>query len=361
VTSPGGTSATSTADQFTFVATPAVTGVNPNSGPTAGGTSVTISGSGFTNASTVKFGGTSATTFTVNGDTSITATSPAESAGPVDVTVTTPAGGTSATQVLDQFTFNAPTGCTGVCVSVGDVTAEEEDTGSHSLTFDVTLTNPATVLSTVQYAVVGDTATGGTGLHPPAGTDFKLKSGTLTFKPGVRSGISPVAKTIAVVVLGDTTVEPDETFHVVLSNPTGQIQLVRASGTGTILNDDPGAGVTMGIGDASAALQASGAQVLRIPVTLSTKVAAPITVTYTITPVTATNSSTAALGGDFGGKLTGTFKFPMNAVNHNIAIPIWPHASAQPDKTFTITLTSATGSVVTIIRATGTGTILGHP
>jgi hypothetical protein len=356
----GGTSATSGADQFTYVAAPTVTNISPNTGPTGGGTSVTITGTGFTGASAVNFGSSTATTFTINDDTSITASSPAEGAGTVDVTVTSP-GGTSATGTSDQFTFTAPAGCSGVCVSVGDVAAEEGDAGSHALTFDVTLTNPATVLSTVQYTVVGGTATGGSGTHPPAGTDFILKSGTLTFKPGLNSGISPVAKTIAVTVLGDTTVEPDETFTVVLSNPTGQIQLARAVGTGTILNDDPGAGVTMGIGDASAALQASGTQTLKIPVTLSTKVGVPITVTYTITPGTATNSAKATSGGDFGGKLTGTFNFGKNVVMHNIAIPIWPHVAAQPDKSFTITLTSATGSPVTIIRVTGTGTILGHP
>jgi hypothetical protein len=53
----------------------------------------------------VDFGSTAATSFTVNSATSITATSPAESAGTVNVTVTTP-GGTSATSYHDQFTYN---------------------------------------------------------------------------------------------------------------------------------------------------------------------------------------------------------------------------------------------------------------
>jgi hypothetical protein len=359
VTTVGGTSATGASDQFTFVAAPTVTNVNPNTGPASGGTGVTITGTGFTGASAVSFGGTAAASFTVNSDTSISASSPAHAAGTVDVVVTS-VGGMSATGAPDQFTFTAATGCTGVCVSVGDVSAEEEDAFTHTLTFDVTLLHPATVKSTVQYAVVSGTATGGSGSPLPPGTDFKLKSGLLTFTPALNTGLSPVSKTIAVVVLGDTTVEPDETFTVVLSNPTGQIQLGRATGTGTILNDDPNSGVTMGVGDASAALQASGTQALRVPVTLSTKVAVPITVTYTITPGSATNSSTAAGGGDFGGKLTGKFVFGKNVLSHTLSFPIWPHASAQPDKTFTITLTGATGSPVTIIRTTGTGTILGH-
>lgn len=80
-----------------------VTGVAPNGGPTAGGTSVTITGCGFTGATSVHFGGAAAT-FHVNSDSNVSATSPANSSGPVDVTVTTPLG-TSATNANDQFTY----------------------------------------------------------------------------------------------------------------------------------------------------------------------------------------------------------------------------------------------------------------
>ena len=99
-----GTSAPSVADQFTFVAAPAVSSVDPSAGPVDGGTSVTITGTGFTGATEVDFGGV-ATAFVVNSDTSITAISPAASAGTVDVTVATLAG-TSAASVADQFTYS---------------------------------------------------------------------------------------------------------------------------------------------------------------------------------------------------------------------------------------------------------------
>jgi hypothetical protein len=87
-----------------FVLAPTVTGVNPNTGPTTGGTTVTITGTNLTGATAVMFGTVAATSFTVNSDTSITAVAPAESAGTVDVTVTTP-GGTSATSSADQYTY----------------------------------------------------------------------------------------------------------------------------------------------------------------------------------------------------------------------------------------------------------------
>jgi hypothetical protein len=46
VTTPGGTSATSGTDQFTYVAAPTVTLISPTSGPAAGGTIVMITGTG---------------------------------------------------------------------------------------------------------------------------------------------------------------------------------------------------------------------------------------------------------------------------------------------------------------------------
>ena len=78
VANAGGTSATSSADQFSYIASlPAVTSINPDIGPTSGGTSVIVTGSGFFGASAVVFGTTPATTFTVNSPTQITATAPA--------------------------------------------------------------------------------------------------------------------------------------------------------------------------------------------------------------------------------------------------------------------------------------------
>ena len=108
VTTGGGTSATSAADQFAYIAAPTVSSIAPNSGPTAGATSVAIGGANFTGATAVSFGGVPAAAFTVGSATSITATSPAGTAGTVNVTVTTP-GGTSSIGAGDQFTYLAPT------------------------------------------------------------------------------------------------------------------------------------------------------------------------------------------------------------------------------------------------------------
>ena len=114
----GGTSAPSVADQFTYVPLPSVTAVTPDSGPLAGGTAVTITGTGFVDGQTmVDFGGSAGTTVTCTLDTSCSATSPPGS-GTVNVTVST-AGGLSTTGPDDAFTY----------VSVPSVTAVTPDSG----------------------------------------------------------------------------------------------------------------------------------------------------------------------------------------------------------------------------------------
>ncbi|MCI0461006.1 MAG: IPT/TIG domain-containing protein [Gemmataceae bacterium] len=115
VVNAGGTSTTSPADQFTYVAAPAVTGLSPSTGPTAGGTSVTISGSNFTGATAVYFSSFPAS-FTVNSDSSITAISPGYTAGTVHVTVVT-AGGTSATSSASEFIYADPQRFAGSAVT----------------------------------------------------------------------------------------------------------------------------------------------------------------------------------------------------------------------------------------------------
>ncbi|MBN9221586.1 MAG: Ig-like domain repeat protein [Mesorhizobium sp.] len=195
VTTPGGTSTTSAADHYTYLALPTVTAISPTSGPTAGGTSVTITGSGFLAAppaGAVTFGGNAAT-YTIVTDTQITATSPAGTAGTVDVIVTTP-GGTSATSAADQFTYvAAPTisasspasgptaGGTGVTLTGTNLTGATLTVGGASVTptgadaTTVTFTTPAHAAGAVSVVVTtpgGSASTSFTYVAAPVGSSF---------------------------------------------------------------------------------------------------------------------------------------------------------------------------------------------
>jgi IPT/TIG domain/Bacterial Ig domain len=105
VTNPSGLSG-GLANGFMY-GPPTVSSVSPNNGPTAGGTAVTITGTRFLAGATVTFGTNAATNVVVVSGTQITATTPAETAGPVAVTVTNP-GGLSGS-LTNGFTYGSPT------------------------------------------------------------------------------------------------------------------------------------------------------------------------------------------------------------------------------------------------------------
>ena len=106
---------------------------------------------------------------------------------------------------------------------IGDVSVAEGATGITSLTFTVTKSGATQLGSAVHYATSGGTAT--------AGVDYTGNSGTLSFAPGVTS------QPVTVLANGDKVFEPNETFDVVLSAPTGAT-VADATGVGTIMNDD---------------------------------------------------------------------------------------------------------------------------
>ena len=84
---------------------PTITKLIPTSGPDTGGTLVDVIGTDLTGATAVDFGGTAGTGLTVDPFGGLaTVTSPAHTAGPAPVTITTPAGVSNA----ETFTFEAP-------------------------------------------------------------------------------------------------------------------------------------------------------------------------------------------------------------------------------------------------------------
>ena len=113
--------------------------------------------------------------------------------------------------------------------SVDDPSVAEGNSGSTNLTFTVSLDNPAPAGgATVDYATSDGTAT--------AGSDYTAASGTLNFAGGETS------KTVDISIVGDETVELDETLTLTLSNPTGtNVILSDDTGQGTITNDDQAA------------------------------------------------------------------------------------------------------------------------
>ncbi len=115
-------------------------------------------------------------------------------------------------------------------LSIGDASVDEGDSGSATLDFTVTLSRAATATVTVDWATSDGTAT--------AGTDYTAGNGTLTFNAGDSS------QTVSVTVAGDNVDEPNETFTVTLTNPSGAT-IGDGTATGTITDDDDPPTVTL--------------------------------------------------------------------------------------------------------------------
>jgi hypothetical protein len=108
-------------------------------------------------------------------------------------------------------------------LSIGDVTVNEGNSGTTAMSFPVTLSKASSQTVSVSYATANGSAT------TPA--DYASATGTLTFAPGETS------KAIAVSVVADVAIEPDETLTVALSSPV-DATIADGSATGTIKNED---------------------------------------------------------------------------------------------------------------------------
>jgi RHS repeat-associated protein len=135
VTTPGGTSAVTAADHYTYVTptAPVVTGLGPDQGLSTGGDLVTIIGTGLSGATAVSFGGTPGTGITVLSDNALTVRAPAHALGTVNVTVTT-TGGTSDITPADRFTYVINTGNSGRPVVIGLSPNQGVNPGSATMT-----------------------------------------------------------------------------------------------------------------------------------------------------------------------------------------------------------------------------------
>jgi Calx-beta domain len=153
-------------------------------------------------------------------------------------------------------------GATGVpSLSVGDVTAVEGDAGTAAIAVPVDLSAPSPVTVKVSYSVI--VSSDGTA----DAADAQLKKGTLSFPAGVTT------KSVSVMSVGDTVIEPDQHVLVVLGTPVGGTATV-ADGTGLVtLVDDDTNGVSkdieVSIGEVTVTEADAGIHKASIPVLLS--------------------------------------------------------------------------------------------
>ena len=210
--------------------------------------------------------------------------------------------------------------------SIGNASVVEGDSGTANAVFTISLTPADAATQTVRSSTSSGTAT--------SGQDFvAINNTTLTFLAG------ETAKSITVVVNGDTTDGPDETFTVTLSQASTSIGT--GTGTGTIVNDDL---PMVSIGDISVT-EGTGAAVNNAVLTVSLSTACtdpscPATVGY------ATANGTALAGSDYT-TTSGTVTFNTGETAKPITIAILGDSLDEPDETFTVNLSNPTNATTT--------------
>src|SRR5271169_5088441 len=109
--------------------------------------------------------------------------------------------------------------------------------------FVITLSNPTSLQPAVPFSLADGTAN--------VGSDYVANSGVFTVLPGA------VTAPVSVGIIGDTNVEPDETFFMNLGATAGAT-ISKSQGVGTIINDDGLASPGISINDVGAAEGNSG-------------------------------------------------------------------------------------------------------
>ena len=216
-------------------------------------------------------------------------------------------------------------------VDTPNIVTEGDSGTSQNMTFTVRLSAPLQQAASISYATADVTAN--------KGYDYTATSGVLTFNAG------ETVKTFNVQILGDNFNEPTETFKVNFSNPQGAIAPQVTSVTGTILDNDPLPVIS--ITGASTTEGNSGTKNLSFILQLSAPAGQVVTVNY------ATADGSATAGSDYTA-VSGVASFAPGATGAIITVPIIGDTIVEPDETFTVNLSNASGANISVASAVGT-------
>ncbi len=359
VTTAVGTSVTSAADQYTYIAAPTVTSVSPTNGPVTGGTSVTIMGTNFSVATQVRFGGSNATGFTVNSATSITATTPAGAAGTVDITVTT-AAGTSATSAADQYTYIAAPTVTSLSPTSGVVTGGTSVvingtnfTGATAVTFGTNAASSFSVNSATQITATAPAGSAGI-------VDVRVSTSGGTSATGAGDRYTYVAALLVTTTTLPTPVLTQAYAQTVAtSGGTAPVTFAVTAGAlpaGLSLNTNTGAitGTPTAAGTSSFTLTATDTNAITASRAYSVTIAAALAVTTTSLPTPVLTQAYAQTVATSGGTAPVTFAVTAGALPAGLSLntstgAITGTPTVAAAYSFTVTATDA--NAITASRA----------
>jgi uncharacterized repeat protein (TIGR01451 family) len=353
---------------------PSVSSVSPTSGSTSGGTSLTITGTALTGATGLTVGGAVATNVTVVSDTSITATTPAGSAGTVDIRVTT-AGGTSAVSANDRFTYIAPPTVGSVSPSSGP------QAGGTTVTITGTNLTGATSVNFGATSATGFTVNGATSItatapaHAAGQVDVTVTAGSVTSAISAADHYTYAALPTATQAIASTTLTQNHAatsfIPVIGSGGTGSLSYTVSPSLPTGLSMTSGSGAITGTPTV-----ASAATTYTVTVTDANNATAAATFVLTVNgAVTATqaiastmltrNHAATSFTPVTGSGGTGPLAYSvlpslptgLNMASGTGAITGTPGV-ASPATTYTVTVTDANGQTATATFALAVNSVV---
>jgi len=207
-------------------------------------------------------------------------------------------------------------------LSVDDVTVTEGNSGTTTATFTVSLSAASGRAVAVDWATTAGTAT--------AGTDYVAASGSRTIAAGSTTA------TVGIAVNGDTAAETDETFGIVLSNPSNAT-VGDGSGVGTITNDD---GVPVAsVDDVTVSEGDAGTTTATFTISLSGASGQAVTVDW------ATTAGTATAGTDYVAA-SGNRTIAAGSTTATVGITVNGDTLDEDDETFGIALSNPTNATI---------------
>ncbi|PIB29819.1 Calx-beta domain-containing protein [Maribacter sp. 4G9] len=228
-------------------------------------------------------------------------------------------------------------GGAGVGISVADFTVDES---AGTATFDVSLNADVQGGFSVDFTVADGSAI--------APSDYTVASntGTLNF-----AGTNGEVQTVTVTIIDDTLIEASEDLDITLSGlSTGLINIVDGDATGTITDNDGGAGVGISVADFTVDESAGTAT---FDVSLNADVQGGFSVDFTIA-----DGSAIAPGDYTVASNTGTLNFTgTNGEVQTVTVTIIDDTLIESAEDLGIALSGLTTGLINIVDGDATGTI----
>ncbi|MBW8312002.1 MAG: hypothetical protein K0M64_08180 [Rhizobium sp.] len=225
-------------------------------------------------------------------------------------------------------------------LNVADVAITEGNAGVTQATFTATLSQASNTVVTfdaksTNFAPAADTAT--------ADVDFEV-----VFLKGLRIEPGQTSVQFSIPVTGDTEVEQDERFLLMVSNVAGA-STDDIFGWGTILDDDGqgGAPPVLSIADASVQEGNTGSRELVFPVSLSAAAAADVSFSLS------TQDGTAVAGSDYVVPAATVVVIPAGQVSATALVPVIGDTLDEADEFFLARLANIAGASAGVTTANG--------